>query len=217
MADLSFKIFKSWNVVDEENYWVNTYEFMSDDMAPTDANARAILDALISAERAIHLPGVNFFKATISTWQNDSALYNPMSFVSVPLNTVGVRSVTGEALDANVCFFVKKEVVGGRYGKLYYRGCLTEADVSPRGDLSFGLTTGSSINTGGAAWNAYLSDMNEVITGLIAGANFAIIGQVKGNSDNFPGPIYRRPVVGLTPAGVSIVDTNHRWYNRSSS
>lgn len=217
MADIKIRIFKSWNVVDEENYWVNEYEFASDDLSPVDEAARAIVNTLVAAERRIHLPGVNFFKAVVSTWTPDGQPYNPFSFVSFPLDVVGQRSATGDALDANVCFFVKKQVVSGRYGKLYYRGCLTEADVQPRGDLSFALTPGSTINQGGTAWEAYEADMNELITGLTGGADFAIIGQVKSNNPNVPGTIYRRAVTGLVPAGVSIVDTNHKWYNRSSN
>lgn len=214
MPDFVVRIFKSWNVVDEENYWVNNYEFMSDEGTILDAGPRAIADSLVAAERAIHLPGVKFFKFTISTWANDTPVYDPSKFVSVPLNVSGQRNVTGDALDANVCFFVKKEVAGGRYGKLFYRGCLVEGDVQTRGDLSYELTSGSTIATGGTAWNAYLAEMNSVIGGLVPGGEFAMIGRVKGVSGN-PGPVYKRAVLAVTAAGVTINDTNHKWYNRS--
>jgi hypothetical protein len=218
MADLSIRVFKSWNVVDEVNAWVNNYEIIDGfgDLDPAGTEARDLLNAIIAAERLIHLTGVQFFKATISTWVNDSAVYNPTSFVSVPLDVTGQRAAAGDALDANVAYFVKKEVASGRSGKIFYRGCLTEADVQPRGDLSFALTATSTLATGGTAFSAYEQAMQPVMNSGFAGGYLGLIGQVKGLSGN-PGPVYKREVVDLTPAGVVVNRRNHKWFNRIAS
>ena len=210
MANLTVKIFKAWNAADERNAWVNNYEILSDDMAPADNQARLLVEELVQAEQELHLTNVYFVKAIVSTWVPEGrAEYDPSTFVSLPLDARGLCSTTGDALDSNVCFYVRKEVSSGKYGKLFYRGVLVEADVQPGGDLAFTIAPTSTLRQGGTTWTAYYNQISPFLTGGAGNASLGMIGKVKS------GATFQRPVQDLVPSGVVINRRNHRYFDRA--
>ncbi len=110
--------------------WANTYEIRcTDDDAERSDLVNAAL-AIVNAERAIHLNFVNFFRAVISTYQPDSRPYNPSSFTTIDFSLQGQVSSSGSnSLPLTTCVFARFTAEGGRSGKRFYRGCLTEGDV----------------------------------------------------------------------------------------
>jgi hypothetical protein len=71
---------------------------------------------------------------TISTYVPDSEPYNPNSFVTINLNLRGQTAFSADVLPLNVCVFARRNVLVGRSGKAFYRGYLSEPDVSWGGD-----------------------------------------------------------------------------------
>lgn len=213
MADVTLKIYKSWGTDDNERAWANTYEFTGYEAA-LDVGAvdfGELVSAVVEAEREIHLTNVYFLRAVLSTWGVDADEDAPENFVSFPIALQGTRVATGDPIDRNNVFFVRRASGFGRYGKIYYRGCLAEADVQSGADLKWRLTPGSSLNVGGADWTAYQNSMQAVLDDGFGGqpARMALIA-ARGLT------ITRRLVTSLTPAGVRVNKANHRYFDRAS-
>lgn len=212
MPTLVFRIFKSWQVVDEEDSWSNVYEVVGGTtFTPGSQAALDVLNRLVAAERAIHLPGVQFYKGVISTWGTDGTVYNPSAFRSVPLTVAGSRGSASQAMDGNVTFYVRRSVQAGRYGRLYYRGVLTESDVETGGDLASKISPTSDLLETGTAFTAYKTQMQPLLTETLETGYMALVAQY-GSVDN--GLFMARPVIGLVSAGVTNNKRNHRWFNR---
>lgn len=211
MPPITMRVFKSWGAPIEENQWVNNYEFMNygGDISITAPELTELMDVIVAAERAIHLTEVYFTRVTFSTWQADSKPYDPTTFVSFPLSVQGTRTHTSQAVDRNNVYFVKKVTSSGRYGKFFYRGCLTEADVESGADLRWRLTAGTGLAPGGADFSAYDLALQSVIApSTPSDPSLALISQV--------GLIIRqRPVLSVSPAGVRVNRSNHRYFDRA--
>lgn len=213
MADVTVKVYKSWNTDDNERAWANTYEFTGYEGALDVGNVQfgELVSAIVEAEREIHLTNVYFLRAVVSTWGVDADEGAPENFVSFPIALQGTRTATGDPIDRNNVFFVRRAAGFGRYGKIFYRGCLVEADVQSGADLKWRLTPTSSLATGGADWTAYLNSMQAVMSDGFGGqpAQMALIS-ARGLT------ITRRLVTSLTPAGVRVNKANHKYFDRSN-
>lgn len=213
MADVTVKIYKSWGTDDNERAWANTYEFTGyeGDLSTANVQFGEIISAIVDAERAIHLTNTYFLRAVMSTWGVDADEDDPSNFVSLPLAVRGLRNQVGDAIDRNNVFFVRRATGFGRYGKIYYRGCLTENDVESGADLKWRLSAASTLNTGGAAWTAYMNEMNSLIADGFGGelAQMSLIS-ARGLT------IRRRAVTSLTPAGVRVNKANHKYFDKAN-
>lgn len=208
MADFTIRIFKAWRGRDIERAWTNTYEIISGGTNPTELVA--VGDALVAAERGLHLTDVNFLQYTISTWAPDSHPYNPESFVTYTLDSLGERGdedgVNELALDYNVCYMVHRNATTGRSGRLYFRGVLLETDVQIQGDGRFAIEGTTAANLVDAT-DAYKTAISSYITGG-AGNQLALISK-SGTT------IYRRNVTNIVAGGVVINKKNHRYFDRA--
>lgn len=213
MADVTVKIYKSWATDDNERAWANTYEFTRYEGALDVGNVQfgELVSAVVEAEREIHLTSVYFLRAVVSTWGVDADEDAPENFVSYPIGLQGTRTQTGDAIDRNNVFFVRRAAGFGRYGKIFYRGCLTEADVQSGADLKWRLTPTSTLASGGADWTAYMTSMQSVLADGFGGqpAVMALIA-ARGLA------ITRREVTSLTPAGVRVNKANHKYFNKAT-
>jgi len=209
MSDFIIRVFKGWNTTLIERAWSNSYEIMSAETDPTVLFSAA--EAIVDAEKQIHLNNVNFLQYTISTWEPDSHPYDPLTFTTVPLVDIGLRGggagiTTG--LDYNICLVVKRGAHTGRVGRLFYRGCLLETDVRMGGDGRF-IIDPADTSAFAAAFANYQTEMAPVMP-ILPGNQLALIGEVKG----LPGTITRRPVTVLTLGGVTINKRNHKYFDK---
>lgn len=208
MADFTIRIFKAWRGRDIARAWSNTYEIISGGDNPTELVA--VGDALVEAERILHLTDVNFLQYTISTWLPDSHPYNPESFVTYTLDSLGDRgNDTGyneNALDYNVCYMVHRNAVTGRSGRIFFRGVLMETDVAIQGDGRFAVE-GTSAPELVNDTEAFKTALAPYITGG-TGNQLALISK-SGST------IYRRNVVNIVGGGIVVNKKNHKWFNRA--
>ena len=114
--------------------WANTYELLCLDGSATYSDLTNAAVAICNRERVPLSNVIRIYKATISTYQPDSKPYNPSTFTTINLNMPGQAGFSNELLPLNVCVFARRNVLLGRSGKSFYRGYLTEGDVSWGGD-----------------------------------------------------------------------------------
>ena len=183
--------------------WRNTYEFVAtDDGNITDLTALAL--ALSDFERTIHYNGVFFTTVEIATWEPDSVPYDPTSFLSFPVGESGNLDPGEDGLVANnVCLHVARVPASGRYGHIFYRGCMVMADIAaPAGDW---------ILTAPEAMFTRISDglsstgFDDYVTGAGPVLHLAMVNKTGSNT---------RQVVAIGLPAVSTVPTKHQWFNR---
>lgn len=186
--------------------WANTYEAQA-----TDTGGLAILNLLAihlhTFEAAFAYDTTVFDRMIIATWEPDSAPYDPANFVTQSLGFTGEVTSPATPLSLSQCLHVTRGGGFGRAGHLFYRNCLSEADVmAPSGQsvLTNQTTTNATIQA--AILSSELSDN-------IGSSPSAIMQLVMVNADG----TQVRVVQNLTVAGVSQVKTDHKWYNRTGS
>jgi hypothetical protein len=187
-----------------ERKWANNYE-MRALAAGGITEISEMGQRLVTMEAPGHLDGVKFDRLRISTWEVDSAPYNPMSFLSLPLAiTGGLSAGENNPIALNVCYDVGRVPISGRFGHLYYRGCLVEENVSsPAG--KFVLTAATIFNN--ALQNRITSsEVMEYLDGTSETWEMVMAG------DN---PATARRVISLIARGVAVVPFDHGWFNRS--
>jgi len=200
------RVFKSL-LTNPDNVWVNSYEFAADS-ADSVAALHTLAGVVAVFERGLHTQEVAFIRYTVSTWEADSVPYDPESFVSAPLDFVGIRSdVPNEVVPLGEAWRVNRQALSGRFGNLFYRGALFENEVSqPAGipvltePADLGTILGDSVDDSGLA--DYFGD------GAIGGLHMVLV--------NFTGTQVRA-VTQLVSAGVSLIKADHQWFNRTSS
>jgi hypothetical protein len=89
-----------------------------------------MVDRLVVLERLLHLRDVIIDRAAVSSYVPDSQPYDPDTLTTFPYSLPGQRSASGEVLPLELCLFIRRNVNFGRDGRLLYRGCLTEGDMS---------------------------------------------------------------------------------------
>lgn len=149
--------------------WANTYEVQSTTEPVNSVTAiEALATSLVNLERSLHIEGVLIDRVVISTYVQDGQPYSPSSFTSLPVSQSALRAPTAEVLPLELCLFVRRNAPTGRDGRLLYRGCLTEADMSsgafrhqlvPSAVNSFQVTFGTWITSSfpNQEWNLVLA------------------------------------------------------------
>jgi len=111
--------------------WANSYEVQA---AIEPVNSVTAIEALVSSfvalERSLHIDGVIVDRVVVSTYVPDGQPYNPSSFTSIPVSLNSQRPAVAEVLPLELTLFVRRNSPVGRDGRLLYRGCLTENDMS---------------------------------------------------------------------------------------
>jgi hypothetical protein len=111
--------------------WANNYEVAATTNVPDPVVAlQELADRLVTLERNIHLRGVFIDRVTISSYAPDSQPYDPDTLATFPYTLEGVRNYNGEAVPLELCLFVRRNTNFGRDGRLLYRGCLSEGDIT---------------------------------------------------------------------------------------
>lgn len=196
--------------------WINTYEVRAEadngngGAFPSTAVLDEVAQTIVEWERRYHLTGVLFTRYVVSTWLADTEPYNGDEFLAVPTNLTGTVVPTGDPLGLNQCLFIERQPVGGRTGKLYLRGCLTEQAVAAvAGQTNLVDTFRDSIN----------ADLNDPDNGgdLLASLSSSWQAQLVMAGRNSANAVVVRPVVGLVASDrVVSKKTDNRWFNRSS-
>lgn len=179
--------------------WANSYELISVGDPGVGASDN-VVTALLNFEAAIHLDDVRFDRAVFSTYVADGEPYDPESFIVYPSSLEGAVSTVGkDPRSLNDCLFVRRVVSSGRTGKLFYRRCLTDEDVtSPAGSIQLAPASPVWDNVG-QAFSDYLVDY----TGTASDFRLALIalGQVVRN------------VASFQAAGARVRQYNNRWFD----
>lgn len=205
--------FKAWANREIERAWSNSYEIVSEDDSPADLVQ--VANDFVAAERLLHLPQVEFLQVRVSTYEAEpTGLYDPNSFVTIPLTGVGARSNTGntDPLDYNCCFVVQRVPSTGRAGRLFYRGCLAEGDVTAVLDGTFRLIPTSPI-LAAAVFPAYQALLDVYVGNTITQANAISLAM----ASTIGGALNVRLVQDLRQGGVSINKRNHRYFDRGAN
>jgi len=111
--------------------WANNYEVAATTNVPDPVVAlQELADRLVALERNIHLRGVFIDRVTISSYAPDSQPYDPDTLATFPYTLEGLRNYNGDAVPLELCLFVRRNTNFGRDGRLLYRGCLSEGDIT---------------------------------------------------------------------------------------
>lgn len=183
--------------------WRNTYEWK----ALAGGGLADILDSgekLVAFEKAISYDVVNFEELRVSTWEPDSVPYDPTAFLALPLSGSGTLDSSGaDVMALNVCLNMVRVPESGRFGHIFYRGCLVESDVeAPAGDFILSDPSVFDTRVSTALGSSGVQDQLDQ-TGTMGMAMISADGSIV------------RAVVGFSPQGVSTVPTKHKWFNRT--
>lgn len=188
-----------------DNKWANSYEFKAL-LSGSDAELGVLVSSLVLFEVALHHDVVAFDRVLVSTWEADSVPYNPNVFLSIPQSANGAVGPVGDNLALDKTLAVARVPQSGRFGHLFYRGVLNEADTSaPAGKTILGDRSGIQDNVDAAALSSEFTDY----IGADPGSNFGLV-MISADGETV------RPVVSLTVQGVSTLPTDHAWFNRTS-
>jgi hypothetical protein len=114
--------------------WANNYEVeATQDIANPSTALEFLATRIVELERGLHLSGAIIDRVAISTYVPDSQPYNPNTLAVFPFSVPGTRTGPGSVLALEMCLFVRRNVIFGRDGRLLYRGCLTDQQVSSSG------------------------------------------------------------------------------------
>jgi len=114
--------------------WANNYEVeATQDIANPSTALEFLATRIVELERGLHLSGAIIDRVAISTYVPDSQPYNPNTLAVFPFSVPGTRTGPGSVLALEMCLFVRRNVTFGRDGRLLYRGCLTDQQVSSSG------------------------------------------------------------------------------------
>lgn len=201
-------------VVAPETTWVNTYEFKAID-ALSYADLESLGASLAEFESLIYMDNTRIVEVKASTWVDDSHPYNPEGFAVWESSRLGQRQspTQGALLPLSVCLHVRREVLTGRPGKLFYRGVLNETDVQS-------VSGQWSMETSGQL--AWASDFADALTTsqLDNAVGVETTGPLKMCMISYIGlgddvQKYVTFVRNLTVRGLATLKTKKAWYNRA--
>lgn len=114
--------------------WVNVYHLQA--AYDSEAGATQAM-GLVTMERSLYLPNVLITHYNLSDNIEDTDAY-----YSVPLNLLGTSAATGDPAPLHNTVRVDfSKLGGGRPGRKYYRGVLTESHIGPWGQILSGNIT----------------------------------------------------------------------------
>lgn len=185
--------------------WVNSYEFVA-----TEAGGEPALltlgTTLVAYEKLLHMVDIDFDRLTISTWEADSVPYDPTAFISSSLTGAGATGVVTGMEPLNECLSVARVCSFGRFGHIFYRGCLDAAEVfTPSGRAA--LIDDTEVQ--GRIDDAITTSGLDSYIGLSPDLGLAL-SLINKDGTNV------RHVVGLSAAGVSFLPLDHAWFNRTT-
>lgn len=186
--------------------WVNSYEIEASEPADV-AELFTATTAFVAFERKLHLNVVQFDRVTVSTWEDDHIPYDPESFLSRPLDDVGeIDPEAAQIEPIGMAWRVNRQATSGRFGNLFYRGCLLEEDVeAPAGKPVPTDATALSARLGAAVDDSLLDQYFG--TGSESGLHIAMI--------SFDGTQIRA-VTQFVNGGISLIKSDHQWFNRTT-
>lgn len=197
---------RKYLMTNPDNKWVNSYEFRA---VASGAESDLLLlgSRLVDYEQKLHYETVIFETLLISTWVEDSKPYDPTAFISSPLTGAGFRVPDAEQLlGLSNCMDVRRFAAFGRYGHLFYRGCLVESEVE--------APAGKTIISDRPAAQSRLDDAvsdNSFDDYIGAGAELLQMVMVSADGSQV------RAVVSLNVGQVAQVKQDHRWFNRTTA
>jgi hypothetical protein len=178
--------------------WANTYELRQPTGGTTAAGYTQLAQTFAAIEATLHFASTQYTRAVISTWVPDGQPYNPLSFITVPLTTLGAIDETGiQVQPLQICLRIAYHAEFGRQGFRLYRNALSEADViSPAGEptIDFG-TVGTRVGN-------FQDDLTDYI-----GTNKPFY-LVLASASNI------RTVTNVSTAGVTVKKLNNRYFDR---
>lgn len=187
------------------NKWANSYEFQAVDAGATET-LLTLASALITWEAAIHTEAVTFDRVIVSTWQPDSVPYDPAAFLSTTVTQLGLRSdVPNEVVPIGEALRVTRQVSSGRFGNLFYRGALFENEVSQPAGIPILTSPGSIQDTMDDALTP--SGLDDFIGISATGGLIMVMVDAAGANV--------RVVNALAASGVSLIKSDHQWFNRT--
>lgn len=186
------------------NKWSNSYE-VKIFAAIEAADLLAECMSLFRLEKAISKDVVQFDHMIISTWEPDSVPYDPTSFLVQSLTGLGDVGPVGDNLALNQCLVVVRQPLFGRFGHLFYRGALNEADTeAPAGKLVLADPEGTADTFASAVTSSGVS-------GLLGTTPDNDVGLVMISADG----TQVRSVISLNATGATTLPTDHAWFNRT--
>jgi len=185
--------------------WVNTYEFKATEVGG-ETELLILAEAWVNFEKQIHHEEVDFDRFTISTWEADSVPYDPESFISVSIGGPGGTPSTIGILPINQVLNVTRVAASGRFGHLYYRGVLDQADVEAPAGIS------TLVDPAGVQSRITDTLVSSNAGDSIGSAPDLSLSLVMVNKTG----TQVRTVNGLFAAGTTTVPTDHAWFNRTS-
>lgn len=203
---------------DPTKQWSNTYEFVRRGLEElTYADFSDLANAIANFESDFHLSITQVDRVVISTWNPDSVIGVSDNFIVFPFGPTkqGQRVKDGpdEYKPLTDTAYVTRNVVTGRSGKLYYRGCLTEAMVTAP-------NAGPEIfNIDNPNYTDFLADFISSVTDNIADYLLAGDAPFMMCMVNITGEstIVFRNVTGLSLLAPKSLRKDHRYFNRSST
>lgn len=193
------------HTLNPDRKWANTYEFKAATSGGA-AELQAAGEACVDFERLMTHDVIRYERLLISTWTPDSVPYNPESFMSIPQALLGDIGPVGDMLPLNQCLAIARRPLSGRFGHIFLRGALQEADVAaPSGTavLSAPITMNTNIQTA-----LTTSTLGDYIT--VGGHTTLVMVMVTADGSN------NRPVATLTAQGVTTLPMDHAWFNRTA-
>lgn len=198
----TIRVFKQ-HTSNPDRVWANNYEFRAK-AAGDEGDVATLLGQMVEFEAAIHYAYIRIIRASASTWEPDSVPYDPAAFVSIPMATLGARTGDAQGIGLKDCMRVNRIPASGRFGNLFYRGCLEEDEI----DAPAGTTI---ISTASGAFTIFSSAKTDTDLGDILNGDHSTWEMVMVNGAG----TQVRTVHGLLISGVSTVPMNHTWYNRT--
>jgi len=169
--------------------WANNYEVQAtQDISNPATSLEYLALRLRELEVNLYFSFVIIDRITISTYVPDSQPYNPNTLAVFPLSAPGTRNPSSDPLPLEMCLFVRRNSVFGRDGRLLYRGCLTEEEVTtsalrpilvPATRTSFQnfITNWSTVGLG-AEWRFVLASGTPIPTDIRPVTNLQVVEKV---------------------------------------
>jgi hypothetical protein len=182
--------------------WGNNYEVEATQDIPNPSTELEFLaNRIVELEKNLHIVGVIIDRVTISTYVPDSRPYNPNNVATFPFSVMATRPGATEVLPLELCLFVRRNVNFGRDGRLLYRGCLLESDMSAAAFRP--LITNAAVNS-------FQNIINNWRT-VGVGNSFRLV-----MASGFPAPSNVRPIVNLQVSEKIVVKKyNNRYFRRN--
>lgn len=233
MDAATIRVFKSWRSPTARP-WNNVYEAIgpngfTGEQSPITAYD-AIADAIVAAERGMHLNDVFFNRVVSSTWLPETGPYDPSRERARPLGLNGTFSAIGDAetVDLRNVLRLDRRALTGRAGRILLRGVLVESLIRARAgrvEWELGAPTASLIT----AFNAYKAALapyvgagtDPVRLGLIGGTlHKEVVGTTAGGlaheviKKTYIAPWHAREVFEMVMIGPTMLADDHAYFDK---